>query len=366
MSLRFLLVVVLATSLQTSSLFAVAFCPEAKLTNNIASISSRTCDTMLFSSDNKDDPPVPVASPPNMSREEYLRQSTKGGYTVKQRLREEVESPFRKVRLLLFATSGGSALTALYFSGLNTIKAVVGGYADAQPLDEVLTSDAINIGAAIICGFLAFREYKAGQVNLQRISRGGRLASLAVEPAKATSFGKNVRQLADYRRDYRVLIAAGDEEYISELALSLNADRLKDANATPAKLEETNVIVVPVLLSSSSDGSFTVSDTRAFWNAVEPKSKQDRNFDITRSESVIAFPRGNAAWIEYLQEDINTATKQGFEVLEKGITLTVKKNGRILRRATGLPDWANLVGAMEVMDGSKFGMPGDSEKYGGP
>jgi hypothetical protein len=162
------------------------------------------------------------------------------------------------------------------------------------------------------------------------------------------------------------LIAAGDEEYISELALSLNADRLKDANATPAKLEETNVIVVPVLLSSSSDGSFTVSDTRAFWNAVEPKSEQDRNFDITRSESVIAFPRGNAAWIEYLQEDINTATKQGFEVLEKGITLTVKKNGRILRRATGLPDWANLVGAMEVMDGSKFGMPGDSEKYGGP
>jgi hypothetical protein len=188
---------------------------------------------------------------------------------------------------------------------------------------------------------------------------------LVVEPAKATPFGKNLRQLKDYRRDFRVLIAAGDEKYISELALSLNADRLKDANMIPEKLEGTDVIVVPVLLSSSSDGSFTVSDTRAYWNTVEPKSEQDRNFDITRSESVVAFPRGNAAWMEYLQEDVNTAKNQGFEVLEKGITLTIKKNGKILRRATGIPDWVNLVGAMEVMDGTQFGMPGDSEKYGG-
>ena len=44
-------------------------------------------------------------------KEGYLSQSTIGGYTVKQRLREEVESPFRKVRLLFFASSAGSAST---------------------------------------------------------------------------------------------------------------------------------------------------------------------------------------------------------------------------------------------------------------
>lgn len=367
MGLRFLFAVAIATAtLHSRSLFSSAFCPEAKVTRNIASASARTCDTSLFANDKKDDTTVTVVKPPNLSHEEYLSQSTKGGYTVKQRLREEVESPFRKVRLLFFASSAGSALTALYFSGMNTIKAVVGGYADAQPLDEVLTSDAINIGAAIICGVLAVREYNVGQANLQRISRGGKLASLTVEPAAASTFGPNLRRLADYRRDYRVLIAAGNEEYISELALSLNSDRLKDTNVIPERLEETNVIVVPVLLSASSGGSFTVADSRAYWKEVETKSEQDRNFDISRSDAVVAFPRGSAAWIEYLQEDINTATGQGFDVLEKGITLTVKKNGRILRRATGRPDWANLVGAMEIMDGSKFGMPGDSEKYGGP
>ena len=96
-----------------------------------------------------------------------------GGYTVKQRLRKEVESPFRKVRLLFFGSSVGSALTALYFSFLWAIKAVSndnsmksGGdliYPDAPPLDEALTSDAINVGAAaIVCAVLCYREYQAG------------------------------------------------------------------------------------------------------------------------------------------------------------------------------------------------------------
>ena len=44
----------------------------------------------------------------------------------------------------------------------------------------------------------------------------------------------------------------------------------------------------------------------------------------------------------------------------------MKKNGRILRRATGLPPFGDMVGMMEVADGSKFGMIGDSERYGGP
>ena len=79
----------------------------------------------------------------------------------------------------------------------------------------------------------------------------------------------------------------------------------------------------------------------------------DRNYD------------GANSWEEYLKSEIQTALDQGFDVLEKGFTITVKKNGRILRRATGMPQWGNLIGSMEVMDGSKFGMPGDSEKYGG-
>jgi hypothetical protein len=296
--------------------------------------------------------------------EDYLGQPTKDGYTVKQRLREEVESPFRKVRLFFFTSSFGSAMLALYFSASSTIKAVVGGYSDAPPLDEALTSDAINIGAAIVCGFLAFREYKAGQANLERIARGGKLASLVVDPASSV-IADSRKRLADYRRDYRVLIAAGGKEYISKLARSLNADQFKDTNIIPQKLQETDVIVVPVLLTSATS-VVSVGDTREFWKTVDPLPEQDRNFDISRADSVISFPRGAGAWEDYLKSEIETASGQGFDVLDKGLTLTIKKNGRILRRATGLPPWGDLIGTMEVMDGSQFGMPGDSERYGGP
>ena len=50
-----------------------------------------------------------------------------GGYTAKQRMREEIESPFRKLRLIFFGASTGSALLALYFSILNVAKAATGG-----------------------------------------------------------------------------------------------------------------------------------------------------------------------------------------------------------------------------------------------
>jgi hypothetical protein len=297
------------------------------------------------------------------SNNDFLNQPTFGGYTVKQRLREEVESPFRKVRLLLFGSLAGSALTALYFSALNTFKALAGGYTDAPPLDEALTSDAINIGGAVVCGLLAFREYKAGQSNLERIAHGGKLASLVVEPAV---LGSKRKQLVEYRRAFRVLIAAGGQDYVSKLARSLAADQLKDANILPQRLLDVDVVVVPVLLKSTDTEEIVVQDTRQFWKEVQPDRELDRDFDISRADQIIAFPIGNNQWTDYLQSEIETASNQGFDVIEKGITLTVKKNGRILRRVTGQPPLDSICTTMEVMDGSRFGMPGDSERYGGP
>jgi hypothetical protein len=289
----------------------------------------------------------------------FLSQSTKGGFTVKQRLREEVESPFRKVRLLFFGSSVASASIALYFSMLSTIKAYRGGYADAPPLEEALTNDAINVGGVIVCGLLAFREYKAGEANLERIAKGGKLASLGLEVAAAS--GNSRRQVKDYRRLSRVLIAAGGEDYISKLCRSLTSDQLADDNILSEKLQETDVLVVPVLLTSSG----SVGDTKEFWKNVQPE-EGDRNMEISRADGVLAYPIGGAAWADYLKSEIETAKGQGFDVLEKGITVTVKKNGRILRRATGIPPWGDLIATMEVADGSRFGMPGDSQKYGGP
>ena len=81
-----------------------------------------------------------LLSTPNDMKEEELF----GGFTVKQRLREEVESPFRKVRLAFFSVSSASAGVALYFSALAALKANMGGFADAPPLNEALETCAIS------------------------------------------------------------------------------------------------------------------------------------------------------------------------------------------------------------------------------
>jgi len=278
-------------------------------------------------------------------------------FTVKQRLREEVESPFRKVRLAFFGFSSASASIALYFSALTALKAKLGGFQEVPPLDEALVQVAINAGGAIGFGLLAAREVKVGQANLERIQKGGRLARLVVEPAAAGGSGK--RTLKDYRRGSRVVIAAGGRSYINDLAMSLCSDQLEDSNNLPAALSEVDLVIVPVLLN----GDCQVENSKDAWKNAVP-GESDRNFDVKRADEIIAFPSGSAAdWNRYLESEVETAMGQGFDILSKGITITVKKNGRILRRATGLPPYGDFISMMEVADGSKFGMPGDSERY---
>jgi len=322
-----------------------------------------------------------------------------GGYTVKQRLREEVESPFRKVRLLFFGSSAGSALTALYFSATSALKAsplmASYGYTDIIPLDEALTSCAINLGGAIVCGFLALREYNVGKANLERIARGGMLARLTIDTTMDVGTGGSgasrmkrvARTLSDYRRTSRVLLAVGGKEYVEEVCKSFYPEKNSGNNANDNNnnspladsLADVDVLVVPVLIEPSTTtnnnndaNQFNVADTRACWKNAIPATvaaatEGDNNLDDVfltgDASSVLAFPRAFASWSEYLQPEIETATKQGFDVLNKGFTITVKKNGRILRRTTGLPQWTDFISTMEVMDGSKFGMPGDSKIY---
>lgn len=277
-----------------------------------------------------------------------------GGYTVKQRLREEVESPFRTVRLFFFGSSTGSALVALYFSLLSLLKSYTGGYSDALPLNEALQNVGINIAAVVVCAAITYRDWQAGESNLKRIAKGGALAKLVVSSKNSVA-----TPLADYRRKQRILIAAGGKEYIETMCRSLNSDQLSDTNTIPEALYNSEVVVVPVLLQG--DGT-QVGDTVTCWKDTTP-GEGDRNFDISKSEHVVAFPRGTTQWADYLESEVETAKSQGFDVLEKGFIILVKKNGKILRRTTGLPPWNQLVGTMEVMDGSKFGMPGDDEKY---
>lgn len=249
-------------------------------------------------------------------------------YTVKQRLREEIDSPFRKVRVVFFGASAASALIALYFS-LLTLGKVAAGFPDVPTTKVAVTDVGINIAGVAVCAYLTNRDIRAGQANLERIAKGGQMASLRVAPAD----GSNMLSLGQYRQSKRVLIAAGGVEYQKTLAASM-PDVADD-------LDRVNVIVVPALLK---DGEVDVAETRSIWSETPPFP-------------VLAFPALGQPWTDYLSKEIETAKSQKIDPEVKGLGIYLKKNGRILRRATGQPDWATFVGTMEVMDGSQFGSP---------
>ena len=82
-----------------------------------------------------------------------------------------------------------------------------------------------------------------------------------------------------------------------------------------------------------------------------------------RQEAFIRRERVYRLRLDELRTELETLRSQGFDPVEKGFVIVVKKNGRVLRRLAGQPPWASLIGTMEVSDGAKFGMPGDDQRY---
>lgn len=307
--------------------------------------------------------------------EDYFNEETSGGSTVKQRWFEDIEFPFRTVRLLFFGSCTLSAITALYFSLLNTAKAYVGGYNDVPPLQECLQNDVINIIAIIVCVTL-ITNWKSDTLFLNLQKNNDQLASsLFIEPASPV-YNYQQYQLLDLRGQFRVVICVGGESYIRRVALSLTSDQMSNTNILPQRLAEANVVVIPVLLTMDYDydnynnyGNYGESyllvseGTKNFWNNLQAFDLYDdtlrpeygRNFDITRANEIIAFPRGVMRWSDYLEQEIDKVTKQGYDVLEQGITITMKENGKIMGRATpGLPQWKDLIGTSYIPERLRY------------
>ena len=180
-----------------------------------------------------------------------------------------------------FGASTGSALLALYFSILNVAKAAT-GFSNDIPLDEAVSSTAINVVAVLACAAITWSDYQAGEKNLERIAQGGRLAKLVVSPATAPT---KRRTLTEYRRGNRWPSVRRGEQYVQTLARSLSADQRADENTLAAQIDAVDLVVVPALV----DASGAVNDAGACWRSTTT-DEGDRNFDLERSAAVVAFP----------------------------------------------------------------------------
>lgn len=256
-------------------------------------------------------------------------------------LREEAESPFRKVRFFVYTVLAGGALTSLAVSGARVAAGLSGINTDL--LSESLTNVAVDVVGLGLLAVLFQRDLEAQESRLKRASKGAELAKLQVRASKrlvaesdlvesrkpagaadgrTETFTVNLSSLRRGRGiEKRVVIAVGGSERVSKVLDE--ASRLRD------QLEISDLLVVPVVLPSGGAPEVTQS-----------------------LPDCVALPVG-ASWLAVVQDEAEEARKQGVDVSKDGFCVILKKNGRVGQRTKGI-FLAQMVGEVESRKAKGF------------
>jgi hypothetical protein len=249
-------------------------------------------------------------------------------YSTEIRLREEAESPFRKVRFFFYISLAAGAATSLAVSGARIAAALSGVNEDL--LQESAINAAVDIGGLALIAFLFKRDVDAQDSRLKRASKGADLARLKIRGSKNLLGGEGASptvttSLSALRRgrgiEKRVVIAAAGKDKMDQI--------LKEASVLQDSLSMNDLVVVPVVLPQATAPSL-----------------QDE------LPECIALPVGDG-WKSVIYDEISEARKQGVDVEKEGISIILKKNGRVGQRTKGV-FLTNMVG--EVVARRESGM----------
>lgn len=245
-------------------------------------------------------------------------------YSREVRLREEAESPFRRVRFFLYAALGVGAVTSLLLS-LARIAAAASGI-NEDLMQESVTNAGVDLAGLVALGLLWQRDLKAEESRLKRATKGASLAKLAIRVNQAVRdpFYDNANKdggsqftsltLADLRRDRgiekRVVIAAAGKDKLDQI--------LEEARAKADALDMTDLLLVPVVMPQATSPVIeATTDTEGLPDCV-------------------ALPVGNAAWKAVLEDESQEALKQEVDIEREGFCIILKKNGRVGQRTRGI------------------------------
>jgi Low psii accumulation1 / Rep27 len=253
---------------------------------------------------------APAASSPDKASSRSIR----APYTLRARLREETEAPFRKVRQFVFVGSAMSAAVGAFISALR-IAASLSGVRGVQPLVETSQNLGINLTAIGICAVLWKRDQDAGARRLERMSRGARIAKLRIED----SITRQPIRIGDLRSEFRVVIVAGPAAKI--------AATLQEAESVRKDLTKRQVKIVPLVVDStrsrgSADGG-------------------DESVQLPLG-TWIARPLDASVWLDWLESEKEMSSKSKLPI-DEVLVIIIKLNGKVGSRSIGAPRWPSLV-----------------------
>lgn len=250
----------------------------------------------------------------------FMKQAGKPEYSRELLLREEAESPFRKVRFFFYISLAGGAATSLAVSIARIAAGLAGINADLLPAS--LTNAAVDVGGLAVLALAYQRDMKAQDARLKQAFKGAALAKLMIRGSKSIITGDDLdtetsredvemftTTLASLRRgrgiEKRVVITAGGKDKI--------ADIMKEAVKLKDQLEMCDLLIIPVLMPQG----------------VAP--------DVGGMDmpSCIALPVGNN-WKFVVDDEAEEAVNQGVDIEKEGFCVILKKNGRVGQRTRGV------------------------------
>ena len=252
------------------------------------------------------------------------------GFTRKQVLREETEAPFRSIRIFLYTSLMASAIISLFISGTGLV-AVSSGVRDGN-INELAQNTAINAAGIPVIGYLWKRDIDAKDSRLKRIQRGGQLAGLQVTISGAGGTRLSAK-LSDFRRDRgmarRVIILAGTQELLKS--------SMESSIAHEKSLVQNDIMIVPVVIvpgNKSNNEDFALAAPT--FSSILPSEEEPQSL------LHIALPVIMTQWENVIRSELDTALTQTPDALEKGVTIIIKKNGKVGSRRFGVPLWETI------------------------
>ncbi|KAL3678814.1 hypothetical protein R1sor_021770 [Riccia sorocarpa] len=252
-------------------------------------------------------------------------------YSSQAKIRSEVISPFRTVRMffsLAFIASGslGFLLT------LPRLIGALGHAANASPVEGVLKDLAIDLAAVAAFGLLYRSDTRARNVQLAKLSREETLGALRVELAN-----KKVVTLEQLRGLCRIVIVSGPTSYVQE-ALD-KGEQLRE------ELLERGVLVVPYPTDgprlSSQPTSSSVQQNSGSTAAIQEQTV------VTPTSRWLANPIYTAEWTRWLKEQKKLANLAE----DKSVYISLRLDGRVRGSGVSLPPWKAFVAQLPPMKG---------------
>lgn len=243
-------------------------------------------------------------------------------YSREVRLREEAESPFRKVRYFIYLNIAGGALTSLLISAARIAAAASGVNTDL--MDESVRNAIIDTVGLVAVGYFYRQDQVAEESRLKRATKGAELAKLPVRASKGLLMdgetGTFTTTLSSFRRqrgiEKRVVIAAAGKDRIQQV--------LQEAKELQGDLAVNDLVVVPVVMPQGVSPILSEAELESLANIATPVTV------------------GNT-WRVLLDDEASEAISQGVDIETEGFCVVLKKNGRVGQRTKGI-FLNNLVG----------------------